>query len=655
MLKNIFTTIAVLLCLSLFAQTKITLQPSSYYQLKSVASPKISPDGQWILYQLSSPDSVKDKIESKLNMMDAEGKETIVLTEQTKGVAQAQWSPNNEYISYLAKGKQEQEGSQLYLLNRKGGEPIQQTHIKAEIESYSWMEDGQSILFQIKDASTTDTAASKIRKPYEINRYQFKNDSEGYLDNRKSHLYLYHFTTKKLDTLTKGNKDETDAVISPNGEWLAYTSNTTEDPDQNTNTDIFLLNLNSKEKKQLTYFKGANERPQFSPNSEYLLYNQSSTEGNFNMYSVFQIGLYQIATGELKLIKNNIDASIENIVWSKNSQSIYGVYDKDRNQPIIELNLFTSKVTEIANQEGVYSSLFQNKEGKMVCLYSNPHTPNEIYIQKEGSFKKISHIQDDFTNKFATVTVKSIEGVASDKNLVKGILYLPNDSVKKLPLILFIHGGPVAQDDYGFDMSRQILASAGFAVAAVNYRGSSGRGLAYTRSIYGDWGNKEVKDIIAIANQLIKEGIVDSTQLGIGGWSYGGILTNYTIATDKRFKAGVSGAGSSLQLSLYGSDQYITQYEEELGKPWKNINKWLQVSYPFFKVDQIVTPTLFMASEDDFNVPVAGAEQMYQAFKSVGIPTELVIYPSQHHGLRVPSYIVHRYQKNIDWFKKYLK
>jgi len=106
---------------------------------------------------------------------------------------------------------------------------------------------------------------------------------------------------------------------------------------------------------------------------------------------------------------------------------------------------------------------------------------------------------------------------------------------------------------------------------------------------------------------------------------------------------------------MYGSDQYVLQYDEELGAPWKNVKKWMDISYPFFKVDQIKTPTLFMASQNDFNVPVIGAEQMYQAFKHAGIPTELVIYPGQNHGLSIPSYLVYRFQRHIDWFEKYLK
>jgi dipeptidyl aminopeptidase/acylaminoacyl peptidase len=142
--------------------------------------------------------------------------------------------------------------------------------------------------------------------------------------------------------------------------------------------------------------------------------------------------------------------------------------------------------------------------------------------------------------------------------------------------------------------------------------------------------------------------------MGIGGWSYGGITTNYTIATDPRFKAAVSGAGSSLQLTMYGTDQYVMQYETELGAPWKNPQKWIDLSYPFFKADRIKTPTLFMAAQNDFNVPVAGAEQMYMALRSLGVPTELVIYPNQNHGLNVPSYIQDRWNRHIQWYRKYL-
>jgi dipeptidyl aminopeptidase/acylaminoacyl peptidase len=153
----------------------------------------------------------------------------------------------------------------------------------------------------------------------------------------------------------------------------------------------------------------------------------------------------------------------------------------------------------------------------------------------------------------------------------------------------------------------------------------------------------------------VASGIADPDRLGIGGWSYGGILTDYTIATDTRFKAAVSGAGSALQLTMYGTDQYITQYEEEIGLPWKARDLWLKISYPFFQADRIKTPTLFMGGEKDFNVPVIGGEQMYQALRTQGIDTQLVVYPGQFHGLTVPSYQRDRLERFLAWFDKYLK
>jgi dipeptidyl aminopeptidase/acylaminoacyl peptidase len=154
---------------------------------------------------------------------------------------------------------------------------------------------------------------------------------------------------------------------------------------------------------------------------------------------------------------------------------------------------------------------------------------------------------------------------------------------------------------------------------------------------------------------VVAAGIADPAHLGIGGWSYGGILTDYTTATDTRFKGAVSGAGSALQLSMYGVDEYITQYENELGAPWKSLDPWLKVSYPFLHADKITTPTLYLSGLKDFNVPTAGGEQMYQALKSLGVDTELVLYPNQHHGITMPSYARDRLSRYVAWFDKYVK
>ena len=659
MKSKLYLIVAILLLPILnFAQTSKlrNLQPNDVYRLSNIGSPKISPEGNWVLYNLSTVDSLKDKYTSKLYMISADGKETVGLTEQTKGVSNYNWSPDGKYISFLSSGKEAEEGSQFFLMDRRGGEPVQLTHIKGELESYNWVSDGKKVIFVIKDFNYADSAKSKVRKPYEIDRYKFKQDGEGYLDNRKSHIYAYDVATKKLDTLTRGNFNESEVDISSDGKWIAYSSNVTENPDQNSNKDIFVLKIGSNDPAvKLTNYKGVDQAPKFSPDNQKIAFLRSTSEDNYNMYDLQQLGVIDLKSKAVKMLTLKYDRSLSDINWTVDGNSIIATSEEDRKQNFVLVDAITGAVKFYTNEVGVYSSLDINEKGKMVALFSTPNLPNEIFIGEGVGFKRLTHVQDAFVAGFNKIFVKGISAISSDKNKVNGILYLSDSSDTKKPLLLFIHGGPVAQDEYSFDMTRQIYAAAGYAVVGVNYRGSSGRGAEYTKCISGDWGNKEVKDIIAITDYLIKIGVADSTKLAIAGWSYGGILTNYTIATDHRFKAAVSGAGGSLMMSFYGTDQYIAQYEPELGKPWENIQKWLDVSYPFFKVKEIKTPTLFMASQADFNVPVVGAEQMYQAFKSVGTPTGLILYPNQNHGVRVPSYIVHRYNSHLDWFKTYLK
>jgi len=630
--------------------------PTDVYKMEAVSRPKISPEGSWILYSQSKIDAAKDRSVSKLYMMSSDGKETITLTEQTMGVGNYQWSPDGKYISYLTKGKDEDKGSQVFLMDRRGGEGVQLTNIKGEINDYVWFNSGKKMIVVVKDFNYADTAKSKIRTPYEMTRYKFKQDNEGYLDNRKTHIYLFDLTTKKLDTLTSGNYNESSVAISTDDAMIVYTSNVSENPDKNSNTDLFLLKpTKGATPLQLTTYKGANTNPVFSPDNSKIAFLQSSSERNFDMYDITQLGIYDLKSKTISIVSKNYDRAFSSIAWSIDGQSILSLIEDDRKQNLVQFNIQTQQPTLLTNEMGVYSSMDRNDKGDMVLLFANLETPNEIYTYQNKSTKRLTHLQDAFVASLKKGYHKGFQSTSSDGTIVSSILHLPDSGAKNLPLILFIHGGPVAQDDYAFDMTSRIYAQAGYAVANVNYRGSSGRGVAFTSAIYADWGNKEVKDIIGAADYLIKEGIADPNRLGIAGWSYGGILTNYTIATDKRFKAGVSGAGSSLMMSVYGSDQYISQYEDELGKPWENPKKYEALSYPFYKVKEIKAPVLFMASQADFNVPVIGAEQMYQAFKSEGIPTELIIYPNQNHGIRVPSYIVHRHNAHINWFNKYLK
>jgi dipeptidyl aminopeptidase/acylaminoacyl peptidase len=302
-------------------------------------------------------------------------------------------------------------------------------------------------------------------------------------------------------------------------------------------------------------------------------------------------------------------------------------------------------------------ALSPGKDGQFAVLSTTPTEPPEIHALETGALRKLTRHNDGIVSELELAATEDFSSTSKDGTAVHGLVVKPAGFKpgQRFPTLLIIHGGPNAQDEHAFSFDREVLAAQGYVILAINYRGSAGRGHAYQKAIYADWGNLEVVDLLGAVDEAVRQGIADPDRLGIGGWSYGGISTNYTIATDPRFKAAVSGAGSSMQLGIYGLDQYIIQWEHEIGLPWKSLDAYLKVSYPFIHADRIKTPTLFLGGEKDFNVPIAGGEQMYQALKSLGVDAELVIYPGQFHSLTVPSYERDRLQRYVNWFNKYLR
>ena len=636
---------------------KRPIQPADILRLENIGDPQVSPEGTWVAYTLSSVDKVKDKRNTNIWMISWDGKQSVQLTNSPDGESSPRWSPDGRYLSFVATRNGDKD-SQLWLLDRRGGEGKKLTEIKGELEEYEWAPNGKTIALLIRDKDYSDSAKTKIRKPHIIDRYHFKEDRKGYLDRRAAHLYLLDVESRKLDTLTSGIYDEKSPVWSPDSKRIAFVSNRTTDPDKNENTDLFVMEARSgAAMKQLTTWPGTDNNPVWSPDGTRIAYLRSTASSNFIMYDQPILSIVPANGGEPKLVSAALDRPVRNPRWSVDGKSVAVLVDDDRRTYVGAYELATGKLNRLSGGDCAFADLEQNPKGGWATIMSKPQLPAEIYVIENGETRRLTTIQDAFVAPLLLATVEGFTSRSKDGTQVSNMLFRPSHipTVQKMPTILFIHGGPVGQDNFGFDLSRQLLAGGGYVVAGVNYRGSSGRGLAYCKAIYSDWGNKEVVDILGATDYLVANGIADPTRLGIGGWSYGGILTNYTIATDQRFKAAASGAGSSLQMTMYGSDQYANQYENELGTPWKNTDKWLKLSYPFLKADRIKTPTQFMGGEKDFNVPIAGSEQMYQALKSLDVPTQLIIYPNQFHGLSVPSYQTDRFERYLKWFDQYLK
>ena len=640
---------------------KRPLKPADIYRLPAVSDPQISPDGKWVAYTRSTIDSIKDKRSSAVWMINIDGSQELRLTTSPEGESRPRWSPDGKYFSFLSSrpGEPAVKGSQVWLMDRRGGEGRRLTEIKGGVDDYAWSPDGQKLLLTLTDQEKEDTGKVKTTKPYVIDRYQYKQDIEGYKYQKLyTHLYLFNITTKKIDTITRGAYDDGAAVWSPDGGAIAFVSNRSADPDRNENSDIFVVDAKAGSAvRQLTTWKGADNAPRWSPDGQWIAYTRSTSDADYIMYDQAVLALISKDGGEPKLLTKALDRPVLNPRWSKDGKSITAQVVDDRQQYLATFSPTDGKMTKLV--EGMYSYGPAEAIGNETLLTtrSEPQTPAEIYVMEKGQPRRLTHVMDEF---LAPLNLSSVEGFSSkssDGTKVSGILFRPPGATpgQKLPLILFIHGGPVGQDDYGFDLTRQMLAAGGYAVAAVNYRGSNGRGLDFCKIISADWGNKEVVDLHGAVDYLVRQGIADSAKLAVGGWSYGGILTDYLIAADTRFKAATSGAGTGFTLSLYGVDQYVNQYNNEIGAPWKSIDKYLKISYPLLKADRIKTPTLFLSGEKDFNVPTAGSEQMYQALRTLGVPTELIIYPGQFHGITIPSYQKDRLDRYLAWYGKYLK
>jgi len=634
--------------------------------VRDVGDPQLSPEGDWIAYTIATNDLEKDESLTHIWMSSWDGKQTLQLTSSKHSESSPRWSPDGKLLAFLAaRGDEEDAPTQVWILHRAGGEAQVLTDFKGSVIDLDWSPDSQRLALIVEDEDPARAIKSDPKKtppPIVIDRFYFKEDETEYLGALRQHLYVFDVVARKAQPLTAGRYDEGQPAWSPDGKEIAFVSKRSPDPDRDSEFGLYAIAPTPGSTPRLitTYQGEAGDSewsgaPQWSPNGRELAY-VTAGDPKLVYFSRHSLAVVAATGGSPRILTESIDRNVMSPRWSADGRSLFILVEDDRNQHLVQINAANGKATPLFAGRRETTAFDIGAKGRTVLLDSTVDRPSEVFAFERGQARALSHGNDAWLSERQIATTEEISVTSKDGTRISGLLVKPPGFVpgRRYPTLLWIHGGPVSQYANSFMPMWQIFASHGYVVVATNPRGSSGRGEAFAAAIYADWGNKDTQDVLAAVDYVLDQKIADPERLGVGGWSYGGILTNFVIAKDTRFKAAVSGASTSNILAGYGTDMYIREYELELGTPWKNLDVYLRNSYPFLHADRIKTPTLFVCGERDFNVPLLNSEQMYQALRSLNIDTQLIIYPGQYHGLDKPSYLRDRIQRYLQWFGKYL-
>jgi dipeptidyl aminopeptidase/acylaminoacyl peptidase len=659
----IFGLNLLLICSLAFGieKEKRNITTKDIFNFKTIRQPTFSPDGRWIAYVVTILDEEKNSYNSDIWMIPSQGGEALQITNNKSGDSSPCWSPDGKYLAFISSREKR---SQIWLFNTLGGEPYQLTKIKTGVRSFVWSPDSTRLAFITKDAKPEEQSEKdkddkkKKSDVIVVNRLQHKRDGGGYLDNRHNHIWLMPVTGGEPKKLTDGQYDEGNISFSPDEKEIIFSSNRTENPDANKNTDIWALDIASGKIRQLTTNRGGDSNPRWSHNGSYIAYTANTI---FNsLYGVNYLWVVPANGEKPKNLTANVDRNIASRpLWSPDDKYIYFVLEDSGNWHLCRISPTNGKRERIIAGERTIRNPVISPDGKFIAFtLEDTLSPAELYIaQTNGEgLKKLTTLNVELIaqlnlSKPENIHYKSFDGQEIEGWIIKPISFEPG---KKYPMILKAHGGPQGQYGNYFSHEFQLLAAEGYVVLYTNPRGSTGYGYDFGQAIRADWGNKDLKDVIAGVDYAIKQGYVDPNRIGISGWSYGGMMTNFGIVWTDRFKAAVSGASVADYFSSYGYDDCQNWWETELGLPWENFELYRRLS-PIKDVENVKTPTLFMCGQNDYRCPLPQSEQMYLRLKRLGVDTELIIYPGESHGISRPDFRFDRLKRIIQWFDKYLQ
>jgi dipeptidyl aminopeptidase/acylaminoacyl peptidase len=660
-MKRKIALLAALVCaLAATAHAKRAPLPEDIFALKDVGDARVSPDGSQVVYTVTSTDRARNDYTSNLWLIPTAGGTPVALTAGEAGDSTPRWSPDGKRVAFASNrgGK-----PALWVVDVATKEPRMLTawersnfFLSKAGEMFCWSPDGKEIAF----VAAEKPAQAESTDPRVITRLQYKTRT-SFSDNLRSHIFIVSVEDGKVRQLTRGKSDEHSISWSPQGNEILFLSNRAIDPDSNLNYDIFAVEVTGGKERRITDTPGVEFSPVWSPDGNYIAYT-ATTRKLTTIDSVAEdthVWVVGARGGQGSEVSASLDRRASGPQWSADGERILFLAGDRGRTLIYSVARDGGAAAPLFERQAQVSSFSVSKGVNVVFTMSDEATPAEVYgQQKSGEPRRLTSINSELVESLSLVKPENIRFKSFDGAEVEGWLMRPANlpEGKKAPMILTIHGGPHGMYGYGFSHTNQVYAARGYAVLYLNPRGSTGYGQKFSDGTINEWGGGDYQDLMkGVDYALEKYKWIDGNRLAVTGGSYGGFMTNWVITQTPRFKAAVAAASLSNLISFYATSLYQDLIHVEFkGAPWENYDLLWKYS-PLHYVKNAKTPTMFIHGEQDNDVHITQAEEMYMALRRQGVEAVMVRYPREGHGLREPLHRLDQITRMLAWFDRFIK
>lgn len=653
-----FLLLMLLVQLPIKAQDTRTLELEDFFDMVSVSGPQISPCGEEIIYTRSWVDMVNDSRQSELYIMDSDGSRNRYFTDGSSPV----WSPDGSRVAYLSQG--EPRGRQIFIKYRDLEGATQITRVEKTPSNITWSPCGEYIAFSmlVPHAETWPVkmpsrpeGAEWTEAPRIISSLVYRRDRLGFLEEGYRHIFVVPAEGGVPRQVTHGNWDHSGISWTPDGSEILFSSLREEDAEYAyRESEIYAVNVHTKDIRQLTSRRGIDRSPSVSPDGKKVAY--AGYDWTDDTYIENKLYIMDIDGANPREIAADLDRSPSNITWAEDNSGVYfnANYNGTRNLYFAPLSGGYRQVTE-GNHMLTVNHI--NSMGIATGTVTDYHNPSEIvkFHLDNPDIEKVTNANESLLQNIDLGEVEEIWYTSADDLQVHGWIITPPgfDPSEKYPLILVIHGGPHAMYNVGFNFTWQHHAAEGYVVLYTNPRGSSGYGSAFGNEIKNTYPGKDYDDLMNGVDEVIKKGYIDEDNMFVYGGSGGGVLTSWIVGHTDRFAAASVNYPVTNWLSFVGTTDGVSWYRNFKEYPWEDPAEHLDRS-PLMYVGNVSTPTLLMCGVNDLRTPISQTEEYYQALKVLRVPTAMIRFRDEYHGTSSnPSNYIRTQLYLYHWFDKY--